>query len=285
MEGRAASMLAERSAHAFAARVAAAPDHRLAAALSGLVDHLNLMVRDHDITREDLRAILSFLTDVGEACSEKRQEWVLLADTLGLTSVVEAHAARRPDGATPNTMPGPFYRADAPGRADGESISLDGKGVALTFAARVTDLDGEPVAAQVEVWQANAEGLYENQDPDRQPEFNLRGRYRTDAAGLVTIRTIRPQGYAVPGDGPVGQLMTRLGINLRRPAHLHFRITAPGFQVLTTHVFDAADPDIARDPLFAVHPALLAEFRPDGAGGWQTDYRFVLAREKARGAA
>lgn len=287
MDGRAASTLEARPSIAFASRVAAAPDRRLAAAMSSLVGHLDMLVTELDLTRDDLRAILSFLTDVGDTCSEQRQEWVLLADTLGLSSMVENQTTPRPMGATPNTLPGPFYRADAPARRDGETISLDGRGTSLCFEAHVTDLDGDPVArAQVEIWQANDLGLYENQDPDRQPEFNLRGNFMTDAAGRVTIRTVRPAGYLVPADGPVGLLARRLGLGLRRPAHLHFRITAQGFQTLTTHVFDASDPDIARDPLFAVLPELLTEFRPDRNGpdrnGLSASYRFVLARQRSR---
>jgi len=282
MDGRATSTLEARPALAFASRVAAAPDRRLAAAMSSLVEHLDTMVAELDLTRDDLRAILCFLTEVGDVCSEQRQEWVLLADTLGLSSMVESQAARRPAGATPNTLPGPFYRPDAPARSDGETISLDGRGVALAFNAQVTDLDGDPVErAQVEVWHANDLGLYENQDPDMQPEFNLRGVFTTDSKGCVTIRTVRPAGYTMPADGPVGQLAQRLGLGLRRPAHLHFRIAAPGFQTLTTHVFDASDPDIGRDPLFAVQPELLTDFKPD-AGGLRANYRFGLARQKTR---
>jgi hydroxyquinol 1,2-dioxygenase len=131
------------------------------------------------------------------------------------------------------------------------------------------------------VWQANGDGLYENQEPDLQPEFNLRGRYRSGADGGLMIRSVRPAGYPIPADGPVGRLLTRLGIGLMRPAHVHFRITAAGFQRLTTHVFDGADPALGADPLFAVHPALVADIAPAPAGGWRMEYRFVLARARA----
>jgi len=281
MDGRADTLAGLPPASAFAARVAQAGDQRLAQGVAALVAQLARLIAEAQLTRDDMRAILAFLTEVGETCSEQRQEWVLLADTLGLTSAVEAQMAQRPAGATPNTLPGPFYRPDAPMRADGESISLDAKGGPLTLRAEVVDLDGQPVpGAQVEVWQANADGLYENQEPDQQPEYNLRGLYRTDAAGRVTIRTVRPAGYPIPADGPVGRLMARLGIALDRPAHIHVRITAPGFQRLTTHVFDASDPAIDRDPLFAVHPALLATFDPAPKGGFTCAFRFVLARAR-----
>ncbi|ATX66629.1 dioxygenase family protein [Roseinatronobacter bogoriensis] len=280
MSVRLGSSLGAAPARAFAERLQSAPDQRLAQALVGLVGHLSEMVDEFRVSREEMRAILEFLTEVGETCSEHRQEWVLLADTLGLTSCVENSIARRPDGSTPNTMPGPFYRADAPVRANGASISLDGVGAPLTLEFRVTDLDSEPVSgARLEIWHANGAGLYENQDPDHQPEFNLRGIYTTDERGQVQIRTIRPAGYDVPSDGPVGRLMSSLGVSLKRPAHLHCRITAPGFDVLTTHVFDASDPAIAADPLFAVHPQLLIEFKRKQGAEWYAEYCFVLARQ------
>ncbi len=282
MDGRGAQLVERQPDRAFRARTGRSPDARLAKVLSVIVDHLGRVVTETGATREDLRRLIGFLTEVGEYTSEQRQEWVLLADTLGLTSMVEAQSVRRPEGATPNTLIGPFYREGAPARADGESISIDGKGEALVFAATVTDLDGQPVAgAAVEVWQANAEGRYENQEPDRQPEFNLRGIYRSGADGAVTLRAVRPGRYGVPADGPVGRLLLALGLGLMRPAHLHFRISAPGFQRLTTHVFDRADPALDRDPLFAVHPALATDFSRGDDGTLRAAYRFVLARARA----
>ena len=128
---------------------------------------------------------------------------------------------------------------------------------------RVVDLNGTPVQkAVIEVWQANAVGRYENQEPDQQPEFNLRGKLRGDAGGRFQYQTVRPGGYALPCDGPVGRMMAQLGLRLLRPAHLHFRITAPGFDTLTTHVFDRADPAIGFDAIFGVKPELLYDFRP-----------------------
>ncbi len=280
-DNRASAMLDIAPAAAFRSRFGPAADERLAVALAMLVDSIGALAATLNLSRQELRAIIGFLTDVGEACSDQRQEWVLLADTLGLSSTVERLSVRRPADATPNTVPGPFYRPDAPKRANGDSISIDGKGESLTMTLTVTDLDGLPVPhAVVEVWQANGEGLYENQEPDLQPEFNLRGQFCTDAAGQVTIRSVRPAGYAIPADGPVGRLLGRLGIRLDRPAHIHFRITAPGFQRLTTHVFDRADPAIAHDPLFAVQSALLTDFIPGPDGTWTTAFRFVLARAR-----
>lgn len=263
---------------AFPVRTAGAQDRRLADALALLMATLGDIIRATNASRSDLRAVIAFLTEVGEACDDKRQEWVLLSDVLGVTGAIEDQNTHRPEGATPNTMPGPFYRAGAPHRQDGDSVSLDGVGAALRLDLTVTALDGTGIdGALVEVWQANAAGLYENQEPDLQPDFNLRGTYRSGPGGRLTIRTVRPAGYAIPDDGPVGRLMAGLGLPVRRPAHLHFRITAPGYQTLTTHVFDRADPAIHSDPLFCVHPDLITDLRPDPAGGWAARFRFVLA--------
>lgn len=269
----------DRIAGQFADRVRHAPDPRLAARLSRAVASMARLVEEERIDRDDLCALIEFLTEVGHASDARRQEWVLLADALGLTSLVEAQVTRRPPGATPNTLAGPFYRAGAPQKCDGESISIDGRGTPLTVSVTLHDLDGDPVAnAAIEVWQANGAGLYENQAPDLQPDQNLRGVYRSGPTGAALIRTVRPKGYAIPHDGPVGALMARLGLSPERPAHLHFRISAPGFQTLTTHLFDGDDPALDADPLFAVDPALVTRFSPDGAGGVETRHTFILAR-------
>lgn len=261
-----------------AARLGRAPDARLAAIIAALVQALADLAQSHAMGRDDLRALIAFLTEVGDACSDQRQEWVLLADALGLSSTLEHRLTQRPEGATPQTLAGPFYRPHAPRRKSGEAICLDNRGAPLLFDARVTGLDGAPVrGARVEVWQANGEGLYENQAPDLQPEFNLRGCYQTGVSGTVQIRTVRPRGYALPDDGPVGRLLARLGLPKNRPAHLQFRITATGFQTLTTHVFDRSDPAIGFDPLFAVRPGLLVDFVPDSVEGLRAEFTFVLA--------
>ncbi|MFN6979399.1 MAG: dioxygenase, partial [Gemmobacter sp.] len=231
---------------------------------------------------DDLRCALDFLTEVGLACDKRRQEWVLLSDVLGISTAVEDLARPRPAGATPNTIAGPFYRADMPEIAPGATISRDGRGETVAVTGRVADTAGRPVpGAMVEVWHADADGRYENQEPDRQPEYNLRGRLRADGEGRFRFFTIRPRGYALPGDGPVGRLFAALGLPMDRPAHIHFRVTAPGFEVLTTHVFDKGDPAIGRDAIFGVKPALLGEFRAAPAGDsarWTFDVAFVLAR-------
>lgn len=251
-----------------AARLAAANGSRLNRTVAALAARLHGLAAEIGLAPAELRSLLSFLTEVGHHADARRQEWVLLADVLGLSSLVDTLHAPRPEGATPNTIAGPFYRTDAPDLPQGASLSRDGKGVPLTVSGRVAALDGGAIpGALVEVWHANADGKYENQEPDLQPEHNLRGRFRSDAQGRFGFRSIMPKGYALPGDGPVGRLMAALGLGLDRPAHLHFRVSAAGHERLTTHIFDRADPAIARDAIFGVKPGLLADFGPEGAAG------------------
>jgi protocatechuate 3,4-dioxygenase beta subunit len=266
----------------------------LPAFLAALAKHLHQAVKETRPTAADWRHAIEFLTDVGHASDDRRQEWVLLSDLMGVTALVEEINTRRPKGATPNTVRGPFYRADAPRLGLGADISLDSLGESLKVTARVTDLDGYPIAgATVETWQANAQGVYENQQPDLQPEFNLRGVFTTDADGAFFYKTVRPGGYAVPCDGPVGRMLQAIGYPLRRPAHLHFIIAAPDFEMISTHVYDGSDPHLAQDALFGVKPELIGTFRPDGGavgrssgvaaakgGSWSLDFAFVMVRAR-----
>lgn len=273
---------ARNSAEIVGDRLSGAGEGPLPGFLVQTVRHLHELVRETRPSRTEWRAMLDFLTEVGHAADDKRQEWVLLSDMLGISALVEDINSERPKGATPNVMRGPFYRADAPRVASGADICLDGRGERLEVAGRVLDLDGRPVpGATVETWQANGEGLFENQQPDLQPDFNLRGVFTTDEAGGFHYVTVKPAGYRVPEDGPVGRLLKRVGFSLERPAHLHFRVGASGFETITTQIFDGADPDLHRDAIFGVKPELVAAFRrPEGGGAWRLEYDFVMVRAK-----
>jgi protocatechuate 3,4-dioxygenase beta subunit len=276
-------LLEQNSADLVARRLSQGADAELGRALATVVRHLHQVVRELRPSPKDWRAAIDFVTEVGHASDERRQEWVLLSDLLGVTQLIEEINVQRPRGATPNTPRGPFYRADAPKLPLGFDICLDGIGERLSVTGHVRDLDGRPVPlACVDTWQANPQGHYENQQPDLQPEFNLRGRFLADEHGDFHYRTVRPAGYKVPDDGPAGELLGRLGYPLFRPAHLHFIISAPGFDTLTTHVYDRADAHIRDDAVLAVRPELLGDFQRVGAasGGveWSVDFTFVLAR-------
>ncbi|WP_422371572.1 dioxygenase [Hoeflea sp.] len=280
MDVRTTDVTMKSAANALAERLHDAPDKRLAFLISEFLHGFADLADRTDMSRAELQGLIGFLTEVGETCSERRQEWVLLADVLGLTSAFERHHARLPEKATPNTLAGPFYRPGAPRRADRESICLDGKGCPLVFTAQLTDCEGKPVpSARIEVWHANGDGVYENQAPDVQPEFNLRGTFTTGLDGSVRIATVRPRGYRIPDDGPVGKLLRRLGLPTVRPAHLQFRISASGYQTLITHVFDRSDAAIGADPLFAVDPALLADFSGSEEEGLVCHFTFTLAKD------
>ncbi|SFD53254.1 dioxygenase family protein [Roseivivax sediminis] len=269
-----------------AERLVALPRSRLVTALGQGIVGLHRIIADIRLSGDELLAIVAFLTEVGHHVDRRRQEWVLLADLLGVSTLVHDLSNARPAGATPNTIPGPFYREDVPEMLAGSNISRDGKGEPLEVSGRIQALGGRPVAgAGVEVWHANDQGVYENQDPHLQPEFNLRGRFRTDAQGRFRFLTVKPAGYALPSDGPAGRLMIALGLPPVRPAHLHFRVCRKGYETLTTHVFDRADPAVDRDAVFGVKPELLAEFRalpPRGGRPCHAlDLEFVLCPARA----
>ncbi|MDB4273565.1 6-chlorohydroxyquinol-1,2-dioxygenase [bacterium] len=275
----------QNSADVVARRLADSVDPDQARVVATIVRHLHQAVREVRPSMQDWRAAVEFLTEVGHASDERRQEWVLLSDLLGVTQLVEEINSTRPKGSTPNTARGPFYRPDAPRLPLGADICLDGVGERLVVTGHIRDLDDRPVAgASIETWQANGHGQYENQQPDLQPEFNLRGCFRADDNGDFTYRTVRPAGYRVPDDGPAGQLLGRMGYPLHRPAHISFLISAPGFDTLSTQVYDRADTHLDRDPLYGVKPELVADLRRAPSSGsapsWCLDFTFVLARSR-----
>ena len=255
--------------------------------LARLVTSLHALVREARPTRAEWCDVIAFLTEVGHASGELRQEWVLLSDLLGVTALVEEINSQRPRGVTPNTARGAFYRADAARLPLGANLSLDGVGEPLSVRVRIRDLDGRPISgATVETWQANGQGFYENQFPDLQPDCNLRGIFSADRGGQVHYVTVKPAGYAVPNDGPVGQLLGSIGYVPHRPAHLHFIVAADGFETITTQIFDGADPLLAEDALFNARPDLVGDFQKEvaeeGEVRWSLDFTFVMARADAR---
>lgn len=262
-------------------RLTATPPGRLRDAVDLVVDHAFQIIAALRTSPQELDALVQFLTDVGYATDARRQEWVLLADVLGLSEGAFNGSVADRAGITPSTLSGPFYRADAPRLALGANICRNGLGEPLAVSGHITSADGQGLAgAEVEVWQADASGRYENQDPDSQPEHNLRARLMADAEGRFHFLTVRPGGYSLPDDGPVGQLARRLGLSLDRPAHIHFGVTAPGHRRLITAIFDGSDPAIDRDALFAVKPGLIGDFR--SAGGCTTlAVALVLDRDDA----
>jgi len=277
------------------ARNRAAKDARLAQVMEVVTRKLHEAVKEIEPTQEEWMAAIQFLTRTGHMCNEWRQEFILLSDVLGVSMLVDAINHRKATGsaaavASESTVLGPFFVEGAPELPMGADICLDRKGEPMRVSGRILDTDGKPVeGARIDVWQANDEGFYDVQQKGMQPDFNLRGVFRTGPDGRYWFRGVKPKFYPIPDDGPVGQMLNALGRHPYRPAHLHYMIQAPGFDTLVTHIFDPADPYIDSDAVFGVKESLLAEFRPvaDSAGvaeaGFEApfldvEFDFVLSR-------
>lgn len=249
------------SAEVVIARNAKATDARLAEVMAVIIRHLHAAVKEIEPTTEEWMTAIRFLTQTGHMCNDWRQEYILLSDVLGVSMLVDAINNRKPSGASESTVLGPFHVADAPELPMGSDICLDQKGEPMLVSGRILDTEGRPIAgAKVDVWQANDEGFYDVQQKGLQPDFNLRGVFRTGADGRYWFKAVKPKFYPIPDDGPVGQLLAKLGRHPFRPAHLHYILAAPGFETLVTHIFDPDDPYIHSDAVFGVKESLLATF-------------------------
>jgi hydroxyquinol 1,2-dioxygenase len=242
-------------------RFEATPDPRLREIMSSLVRHLHGFVKDVNLTEAEWFSAIQFLTATGHNCDDARQEFILLSDTLGVSMVVDLINHRKPEGATESTVFGPFHRDGAPEMPPGGNIaSRDDRGTPMLIDGRVLDLSGRPIAgARLDVWQADSSGMYDSQYADRD-ELHMRGLFRTDADGRYLVRTVRPVHYQIPHDGPVGQMLRATNRHPWRPAHVHFLVSADGYEPVTTHLFDDADPYLDSDTVFAVKDSLICHF-------------------------
>ena len=254
-------------------------DPRLKEVLASAIRHLHEFALEVDLKPDELQVGLDFLVAVGKATGPEKHEGILLADILGVSTLVQMRDARHAlaAGGTEPALVGPFWRANQPIRPNGAHIASESTpGPGLTVNVQVTDLSGRPIpGARVETWQASPKGLYENQDPE-QEDMNLRARFESDADGRIWFTSVRPAGYPVPTDGPCGDLLVAQGRHVMRPAHLHFIVVAPGFKVLATQFFDADDPHAYDDVVFGVVGSLLRKFEPDPNGGYRIDLQLKL---------
>jgi protocatechuate 3,4-dioxygenase beta subunit len=242
------------------ATLAGAPDPRLREVAASLVRHLHAFVREVEPTEAEWLAGIGFLTTVGQMCDARRQEFILLSDTLGVSILVDAINHRKPGGATESSVLGPFYREGAPELPSGGNLAAATPGEPVLVSGRVTAPDGTPIAgALLDVWQTSPDGLYDVQDPSL-PGMNLRGRFRTDAAGRYNFRTVKPTSYPIPDDGPVGQMLRALGRHSYRPAHIHFIVSAVGYEPVTTMLFVEGDRYLDSDAVFGVKGSLVVNF-------------------------
>jgi hydroxyquinol 1,2-dioxygenase len=267
-------------------RWATAKDPRTAQLLTALVRHLHDFAREVRLTEAEWMAAIQWLTATGQISDEKREEFILASDVLGLSMLVVQMNHRFSPGATPATVLGPFHIDGSPELGFGGDMSDDVPGTPLYLTGTVRSLDGSPVpGAVLDVWQADAEGAYEAQlDVD---EARLRAKYRAEQDGSYCVRTIAPKGYSIPMDGPVGDLIGQTEISHFRPAHVHFLLTADGYEPLITHLFEEGAEYLDSDVVFGTKQELVVRYdhrepgpAPDGTTctvPWvEARYDFVL---------
>jgi len=272
-------------------------DPRLKFLLAKLSDHLHDFVRETKLTHAEWRKTIEVLTASGEITDDKRNEFILLSDVLGVSSLVDM--VNSPEGATEASVLGPFHILGAPPLAYGGDLKAGNAGDYVVVSGQVRDAEGAPISgAELEIWQTADNGLYSNIDPD-QDDFNLRARIKTGADGRYLLTTVRPAPYTVPDDGPVGELLHATGRHPWRPSHLHFIVMGDGYRSLTTELFPDDDPYIDEDAVFGVRTSLMTHYQrqddlsklPDGlavaekitAPFYTVDFDFNLVRENRAG--
>jgi hydroxyquinol 1,2-dioxygenase len=277
-------------------RIANTPNPRLKLIMESLIRHLHDFARETQLTEEEWFAGIQFLTDAGNITDEKRQEFILLSDTLGLSMLIICQNNRKPRGCTEATVFGPFHVAGAPEYPLGADIANGALGEPCYVRASIKGLDGEPVAnAKVEVWQADADGFYDIQYAENHAHRG-RGVLHADEQGKVYFSSVLAEAYPIPTDGPVGRMLKATARHPWRPAHMHFMIEAPGYERLITHVFRDQDKYLDSDAVFGVRSSLITHWRhhepgetPDGKISttpfYTLDFGFVLNKSHAASSA
>jgi hydroxyquinol 1,2-dioxygenase len=239
---------------------------RLKQIMAAAVRHLHAFAREVDLTPEEWIVGIGFLTAVGQKCSPIRQEFILLSDTLGLSSAVNSLNDKRVvrdnppmSQETKSSLLGPFYRHGSPPLEYGQSVASKTTGNEIAIYGRVQDSTGQGIAnATIQVWQTDAGGMYDTQRYDGS-EMDMRGTFQTDSEGRYCLRTVQPLGYSIPMDGPVGDLIRAQRRHGMRPAHTHFLISAPGYRELVTALYMGTDEYIDSDTVFGVTASLVTE--------------------------
>ena len=246
-------------------RWATAHDPRLAEIMTALVRHLHEFAREVRLTEAEWMAGIQWLKRTGQISDDKREEFILASDVLGLSMLVVQMNHRFDPAVTPATVLGPFHIEGSPELGFGADMSEGVPGTPLYVSGTVRGLDGKPVpGAVLDVWQADPDGAYEAQlEVD---EARLRAKYTAREDGSYCVRTVGPKGYAIPMDGPVGDLIGRTAISHFRPAHVHFLLTAPGHEPLITHLFEEGAQYLDSDVVFGTKAELVVAFEPREAG-------------------
>lgn len=243
---------------------------RLRTIMTSLVQHIHSFAREVKLTESEWFAAIKFLTDVGHITSDARQEFILLSDVLGLSTLVTAQNNVKPAGCTEATVFGPFFIEGAPEYPLGADISNGARGEPCFVSGRVTSTDGTPLpGVTVDVWQSDEDGYYDVQRPPTEPGEHVhraRATLRTDSEGRYYFKSILAQPYPIPHDGPVGAMLEALGRHPWRPAHLHYMLSAPGHERLITHVFRNNDKYLDSDAVFGVRSTLISDWVQHDAG-------------------
>ncbi len=269
---------AQDLAAAVIARMADCPNPRFKQVMSSLIQHAHAFARDVDLTPDEWMNAIQFLTATGKMCDDKRQEFILLSDTLGMSMLVvaltqargaravQALVASGAQAPTEATVQGPFYWENSPELALGTDITGDASGEPAYYSGRVVDTAGQPIAnCCLDVWSGDGDGIYDMQR-GAEAGMQLRARFRTDAQGRYRFWSIKPTFYPVPDDGPVGEMLRAMGRHPNRPGHIHMMVYAPGFQKLTTHLFVSDSDFLDSDAVFGVRDSLIVDYNAHPAG-------------------
>ncbi len=267
---------------------------RLREIIAALVRHVHAFAREVKLTEEEFHAAMAKIVQIGKQSSDTHNEAVLMAGSLGLSPLIcLLNNGDSGKTETDANMLGPFWRADSPPTRNGDSIVRSPTpGPVLFVDATFKDFSGKPIeGAEVDIWQSSPEGFYENQDPV-QADMNLRGKFTTDKDGHISFRSVKPAGYPIPIDGPVGELLRAAKRHNMRPAHLHFLVYKPGFKTLISQIYDPEDKNIDTDVQFGVTRHLIGNYvkhneacpgAPDVKAPWYSiAHTFVMERGAAK---
>lgn len=261
-------------------------DDRQREIMTSLIKHLHGFCKDVKLQHHEFIAACEYLARAGHVCDDKRQEFILLGDILGVEVLVDMLTNVIDGNESESTVLGPFYRENPPVLPKGAStVQKDFPGQeTVYFEGHIRDTDGNPLAGVIlDVWEDAPNGLYENHDPD-QPDFNLRGRFETDENGHYAFRAVRPVPYPIPDNETAGELLRYMGHHPNRPGHMHFIVSKPGFRPLISQIYDSSSEWLDNDSVFAVKNSLVGEFRkagPEIGTDLHVEFDFTLKRDAA----
>jgi len=240
-------------------------DARYREIMTALIRHMHGFVKDVDLSQEEWLAAIKFLYQTGQKTTPQRNEFILLSDTLGITSLIDLLSSQATEGTTESSVLGPFYVEGAPMIDNGGDLIGQNSGDCGVVRGRVMTVDGTRIpGALLDIWQNASNGLYAGEDPD-QADDNLRCRLHADTEGAYSFTTIRPMPYTVPDDGPAGIMLHAMGRHPWRPAHIHFKVSADGYQDLVTELYPDDDRYIEEDAVFGVRDSLSVAFTRNGS--------------------